>query len=71
MEFLLIAFDSHDPRDVLVEDIPIGRTGRTLMVEPGTYTVTLSGNGYLPLSWRGPVFGTSVNRPKRIQFFRG
>ena len=34
-------------------------------------TVTLSGNGYLPLSWRGPVFGTSVNRPKRIQFFRG
>jgi hypothetical protein len=66
MEFLLVKFPS--VRDVLADDQEVGDTNTTLMLPPGEYSVTLSGEGYEPDFQDVVLAGTSGSNPKVIVF---
>ena len=70
MEYIIVRFDPHDPRDVLANGDVIGRTGIELMLPSDFYLITLSGDGYTPEQWEGPVSGTQPTTPLRIVFTR-
>ena len=70
MEYLTVQFDATDPRDVIANGNPIGSTDKELMLQADYYQITLSGNGYQPPVWEGPISGTQPANPFVIVFTR-
>jgi len=68
MEFIKVTFDPKDIRDVLANGSTIGQTETVLTLPTNFYTVTLSGAGYSPPSWKGLVDGTLPDQPLVIAF---
>jgi hypothetical protein len=68
MEFIRVNFDARDIRDVLANGNVVGRTETELSVPPNFYVITLSGEGFTPLSWLGIVTGTMPAEPLIIRF---
>jgi hypothetical protein len=68
MEYIKVTFDPRDIRDVLANGNRIGATEKVLMVPTNFYTITLSGEGYTPPSWKGLVDGTLPTAPLVIVF---
>jgi hypothetical protein len=67
MEYIYVEF--RETRRVLVDGTECGDTNKTLRVQRGTYTITLSGDpDYLPASQDVTVAGTSNDDPMHIQF---
>jgi hypothetical protein len=66
VEYLLVTF--RESRTVLVDDIAVGVTNHTLLLPPGGYEVTLSGDGYNPPSAPINLLGTSIMRPMVVPF---
>jgi hypothetical protein len=68
MEYIKVTFDPRDIRDVLANGNRVGATEKVLMVPTNFYTITLSGAGYAPPSWKGLVDGTLPTAPLVIAF---
>jgi RecB family endonuclease NucS len=70
MEFIRVTFDPADIRDVIANGDVIGPTETLLIVQPDFYVISLSGSGYAPSQWRGPVSGSLPDQPLTIRFTR-
>jgi hypothetical protein len=70
MEFILVHFDPNDIRDVIANASTIGETEKTLMLDSGFYEITLSGTGFTPDKWEGPIDATAPTDPLSIVFTR-
>lgn len=68
MEYIFVHFDPTDIRDVIANASPIGKTEKTLMLDSGYYEIMLSGTGYTPDKWEGPIAATSPINPISIVF---
>jgi hypothetical protein len=68
MEWLKVTFDPKDIRRVLADGDDIGPTEAVLMLPAGDYEITLSGHGYTPPQWSGPINGTTAENPQVIVF---
>lgn len=68
MEYLTVTFDPHNPREVLASGKMIGKTDTQLTVPADFYHLTLSGDGYKPPFWEGPVAGTLPTSPLVVIF---
>lgn len=68
MEYIYVSFDPASIRDVNANGAVIGQTESTLQVPAGYYTITLSGGGYTPPQWAGPVANTLPGSPMIITF---
>jgi hypothetical protein len=66
LEYLLVHFG--ETRMVLADGNPVGVTNHILVLQPGSYAITLSGSGYSPTSAAIDLFGTSVVQPKVVVF---
>ena len=66
VEYLLVVFP--EKRVVLADDDEVGFTNHTLMLPANEYTITLSGAGYTPAGIDVVLNGTSVVKPKVINF---
>jgi hypothetical protein len=66
----LLPSDPHDEREVLASGAPLGRTAVELTLPADFYHITLSGAGYTPAFWEGPINGTDVHHPIEIVFHR-
>ena len=70
MEYIRVAFDPADIRDVIVSGDALGPTESELLVQPNYYVISLSGSGYAPPYWHGLVIGTTRENPLEIRFAR-
>jgi hypothetical protein len=68
MEYVFVHFDVTDIRDVLADDIVLGKTEKKLMLDAGDYQISLSGSGYMPTVQDLSVSGTSPSAPLKITF---
>lgn len=68
MEFIRVNFAARDIRDVLANGNVVGQTETELSVPSNFYVITLSGEGFTPLSWLGVVTGTLPAEPLLIRF---
>jgi len=67
MEYIYVEF--REQRRVLVDGTECGDTNKTLRVQRGTFTISLSGDpDFQPPSQEVTVFNTSFDNPRRIQF---
>jgi hypothetical protein len=66
IEYLLVAFPQD--RAVLADGDKVGVTNHILMLPANEYEITLDGGGCMPLSQDVTLTGTSVVRPKVINF---
>ena len=67
MEYIYVDF--RETRRVLLDGTEAGDTNKTLKVQRGSYTVTLSGNlDYSPASQDVTVAGTEEDDPMHIEF---
>ena len=71
MEYIRVHFDPADIRWVVANGNIIGATETELVIQSNFYVITLSGGGFAPPSWSGPVAGTTPGDPLRIRFTRG
>jgi hypothetical protein len=70
MEFIRVTFDPADIRDVIANGDVIGPTETLLIVQPDFCVISLSGSGYAPSEWAGPISGTLQDHPLSICFTR-
>jgi hypothetical protein len=68
MEYIRVAFDPNDIREVIASGNVVGPTEAELAVQPNYYVISLSGTGYAPPYWYGVVSGTTVGNPLNIRF---
>src|SRR5271154_1508577 len=66
VEYLLVTFP--DDRDVLADGDRVGVTNHTILITANEYTITLSGDDYVPTSQDVVVAGTSIMRPLVVVF---
>jgi hypothetical protein len=66
IQYLLVLFD--EDRGVRADGDSVGVTNHTLMLPADEYIITLEGDGYAPASQDVPLVGTSIMRPKVVQF---
>jgi hypothetical protein len=66
VEYLLVIYK--DDLNVLADGDRVGIANHTLMLPANEYTVTLEGNGYVPQEQDVVLAGTSIMRPKVVQF---
>ena len=66
IEFLLVTFP--EDRQVKADGNNVGVTNHTLMLPADEYSISLSGDGYKPVSQDVVLAGTSVMKPKVIVF---
>jgi hypothetical protein len=67
MEYLYVDF--REDRRVLVDGTECGDTNKTLRVQRGTFTISLSGNNdFDPQSQNVTVANTSFEKPMRVEF---
>ena len=67
MEFLLVVYGTE--RDVLIDGVPAGITNHLITLAPGTYTVSLDGDGdFKPTEQDVLVAGSSPLRPTKVEF---
>jgi hypothetical protein len=70
MEYIRVHFDPTDIRWVLANGNIVGATETELAIQSNFYVITLSGEGYAPANWSGPVAGTTSGNPLHIRFTR-
>jgi hypothetical protein len=66
LEYLLVNF--HETRTVIGNGAPVGPTNSILMLPPGDYAITLSGDPCVPIEQDIELDGTSPVQPLTIQF---
>jgi hypothetical protein len=66
VEYLLVTFP--EDRDVLADGDRVGVTNHTILITANEYTITLSGDDYVPTSQDVVVAGTSIMRPLVVVF---
>jgi ABC-type amino acid transport substrate-binding protein len=66
VEYLLVSFP--EDRDVLADGDRVGVTNHTILITANEYTITLSGDDYVPTSQDVVVAGTSIMRPLVVVF---
>ena len=66
VEYLLVVYTGD--RDVLANGDRVGVTNHTLLLPNDEYIITLSGDGYAPVSEDVLLAGTSIMRPKVVVF---
>jgi hypothetical protein len=67
MEYIVVRF--RDPRDVLIDGTPMGKTGETLRVEAGIHTIDLGDpRDYNPNEYSLDVQGTASLDPLEVRF---
>jgi hypothetical protein len=66
VEYLLVTYK--EDRDVLVDGDRVGVTNHTILIPADEYIITLSGDGYVPVSQTAVVAGTSIMRPRIVTF---
>ena len=67
MEFLLVVYGTD--RDVLIDGVPAGITNHLITLAPGTYTVSLDGDGnFKPAEQDVLVVGSSPLKPMKVEF---
>jgi hypothetical protein len=66
VEYLLVTFP--EDRDVLADGDRVGVTNHTILITANEYTITLSGDDYVPTSQDVVVAGTSIMRPLVVAF---
>jgi hypothetical protein len=67
MEFLLVVYGTE--RDVLIDGVPAGITNHLITLAPGTYLVSLDGDGnFTPIEQEILVAGSSPLRPMKVEF---
>jgi hypothetical protein len=70
MEYIRVHFDPNDIRDVIANGNVVGRTETELVLPSNYYVISLSGDGYAPPNWSGPINGTLPAQPLHIRFTR-
>ncbi len=71
LEYLYVKFPKGRKkldRAVLIDGIPNGKTNSVLTLERGEYKVSIEGDGFSPTSHDVVLTGTSVKKPKRVEF---
>jgi len=67
MEFLLVVYGTE--RDVLIDGVAAGITNHLITLAPGTYTISLDGDGdFEPTEQDVLVTGSSPLRPMKVEF---
>ena len=68
MEYIFVAFDPKDRRDVIANGNVVGSTDNEIMLPADFYRIELSGTGFAPPFWEGPISGTTPAEPLKIAF---